>query len=248
MTMKKHCKACGEEKELREFPDGSANNKHGKLPRCTPCHRAWVRERYHKNKGAHKKRMDKYMSSGGKEKKRQRYLDNKDQILEQNKKYRQTEAYKARDRERKNTPEYKEYMKQYNKMYREENKEKIREMKRVYKNKRRREDPEYKLRTHVSREVLRALKGGLKCKSTWEALPYTPKELKEHLEAQFDSQMTWENHGSYWHIDHIYPQSLLPFESLNEDNFYKCWSLDNLQPLEASRNIKKSNKVDGDEE
>jgi len=75
-------------------------------------------------------------------------------------------------------------------------------------------------------------------------LPYTQEQLKEHLENQFDSKMTWDNYGTYWHIDHIYPQSLLPYDSLEHPNFQKCWALENLRPLEAKANIKKGNKVD----
>ena len=37
----------------------------------------------------------------------------------------------------------------------------------------------------------------------------------------------------------------LPFESMDEPNFQKCWALENLQPLEASENIRKGNKVYG---
>lgn len=55
--------------------------------------------------------------------------------------------------------------------------------------------------------------------------------------------MSWENHGIYWHIDHIYPQSLLPYESMEDDNFKKCWTLDNLRPLEKVANMKKGNKI-----
>ena len=54
--------------------------------------------------------------------------------------------------------------------------------------------------------------------------------------------MNWENYGE-WHIDHIYPQSKLPYDSMEHPNFLKCWALDNLQPLWAEENRKKSNKV-----
>jgi len=44
-------------------------------------------------------------------------------------------------------------------------------------------------------------------------------------------------------VDHIYPQSLLPYDSYDDPNFQKCWALENLQPLEAIENLKKSNKI-----
>ena len=54
--------------------------------------------------------------------------------------------------------------------------------------------------------------------------------------------MTWENQGSYWHIDHIKPKSLFEYDSIDHPEFKKCWSLDNLQPLEAKENMRKNNK------
>jgi 5-methylcytosine-specific restriction endonuclease McrA len=68
------------------------------------------------------------------------------------------------------------------------------------------------------------------------------KDLIQHLESLFTSEMTWENYGTYWHVDHIKPQSLFVYTSMTDDEFKKCWSLSNLQPLEAKENIRKSNK------
>jgi hypothetical protein len=101
------------------------------------------------------------------------------------------------------------------------------------------------MRKIVSNSVYCALKNDRKEKggSTFSALPYSPQDLVEHLERQFDEKMNWDNYGSYWDVDHIYPQSLLPYDSLDHTNFQKCWALDNLQPLEKMENIKKSNKV-----
>jgi len=108
-----------------------------------------------------------------------------------------------------------------------------------------RENPVYRMREAVSKHVHRAVtkQGSSKDNQTWEALPYTPDDLREHLESQFDENMSWDNYGSYWHIDHIYPQSRLPYDSLEHENFQLCWSLSNLQPLEATENIRKSNKI-----
>lgn len=66
---------------------------------------------------------------------------------------------------------------------------------------------------------------------------YSIEELKLHLESKFDNNMSWINYGIYWHIDHIIPQSCLPYTSMSDDNFKKCWALDNLRPLEAKQNM-----------
>ena len=63
----------------------------------------------------------------------------------------------------------------------------------------------------------------------------------KHLEGQFDQNMTWDNYGSHWHVDHIIPQSV--FEPANVQHLKWCWSLDNLRPLEASKNVSKNNSI-----
>jgi hypothetical protein len=94
--------------------------------------------------------------------------------------------------------------------------------------------------------IWQALNGKKNNQSILKYLPYTMVELKFHLENKFDKNMSWANYGIYWHIDHIYPQSLLPYTSMSDDNFKICWALDNLRPLEKTENLKKSNKLIGD--
>jgi len=45
-------------------------------------------------------------------------------------------------------------------------------------------------------------------------------------------QLTWT-----WQLDHIIPQSNLPYVNLEDENFKKCWALDNLRPLSSKQNI-----------
>lgn len=73
---------------------------------------------------------------------------------------------------------------------------------------------------------------------TNEVLGYSAKELKESIEKKFTNGMTWENWGK-WHIDHIKPVS--SFDKSEKMSIIN--SLDNLQPLWAQDNLKKSNKL-----
>lgn len=75
-------------------------------------------------------------------------------------------------------------------------------------------------------------------------LGYSSKELKDHLESRFETKMTWDNYGE-WHIDHIKPESWFTYEQPTDEEFKKCWALDNLQPMWASQNIDKNNKYEG---
>jgi len=79
-----------------------------------------------------------------------------------------------------------------------------------------------------------------KIRGIWKLLPYTPKEARKHFEKRFDKNMNWDNHGDYWHIDHIRPQASLPYTTTTCDNFKTCWSLSNLQPLSAEDNLAKN--------
>jgi hypothetical protein len=103
---------------------------------------------------------------------------------------------------------------------------------------------EKKLRKSISVAIKRSLKGKAFSKTIFNKLGYTVKQLKEHIEKQFKEGMSWDNHGD-WHIDHVIPQSFLPFTSIEDENFIKCWSLSNLQPLWAKDNLSKQDRFIG---
>ncbi len=165
---------------------------------------------------------------------------NRDNILKSKKKYYQKN---------------KDTISQKEKIYRDNNKvkEKIRHKKynsikenREKRNNKRREriknDIQFKLDLIFSSSIRKDLKNKnvTKNKKKWEDLVgYTVENLKEHLEKQFDDKMTWENYGSYWHIDHIKPKASFEYSSYADDSFKKCWSLNNLRPLEALENMRK---------
>lgn len=92
------------------------------------------------------------------------------------------------------------------------------------------------------RQRLRSRLSGKNWRSTFDVLPYTIDDLIAHLESKFVNGMSWENHGK-WHIDHIIPDCNFNYKSLDDDEFKKCWALDNLQPLWAEDNIRKNRKV-----
>jgi len=102
-------------------------------------------------------------------------------------------------------------------------------------------NPHYRVHQSFASSIYRALKDK-KAGRKWEDLVgYSMNDLMQHLQKQFDSNMNWDNYGSYWHIDHIKPKSLFNFENVEDEEFKKCWSLKNLQPLEKSANLRKWN-------
>ena len=66
--------------------------------------------------------------------------------------------------------------------------------------------------------------------------------LKNHLECQFDDEMSWCNWGMKgWHIDHIIPCA--SFDLTNPEEQQICFHYSNLQPLWARDNMSKGSKV-----
>jgi len=80
----------------------------------------------------------------------------------------------------------------------------------------------------------------IKNQKFFEYLGCSLSDFKLYLEAQFDENMSWDNYGSYWHIDHIKPISL----AVCKDELYKLNHYLNLQPLKAIDNRKKGNNYD----
>ena len=118
--------------------------------------------------------------------------------------------------------------------------QKFKDNKRRYRQRRLKSDPIFRVRRNISSAIWRALRKGSSNKagqSILKYLEYTIDDLKSHIGRQFDNNMNWDNYGIVWHIDHIVPQSDLPYSSMEDDNFKKCWSLNNLRPLDAKQNI-----------
>ena len=65
--------------------------------------------------------------------------------------------------------------------------------------------------------------------------------FKKWIEFRFDKNMTWNNLGDYWQIDHILP--IDGFDFHNEENINICFHWTNLQPLTNYENRSKSNKL-----
>jgi hypothetical protein len=137
-----------------------------------------------------------------------------------------------------------DHLNEYHQKWREKNIDKHREYKRKYEKHRKDTDPAYKLISNFRTAIYQVLKENNveKNRHYFDILKYTPEELMSHLEKQFTGGMTWDNYGE-WHVDHRMPISSFNFESVDDDSFTKCWSLDNLQPMWGKENIVKGNNI-----
>lgn len=146
---------------------------------------------------------------------------------------------REKERTRNRTPEKKAEVAAYKRKYYLENSEKI--IKKSVENtkKRRKENPQTKLRYALHGRIRNALNGVDKIGKTQELLGCTFAYFKEHLESKFTEGMSWENHGFYgWHIDHIRPCA--SFDLTVDENQRLCFHYSNMQPLWATDNLKKS--------
>jgi hypothetical protein len=137
-----------------------------------------------------------------------------------------------------------EHLTEYHKQWRTENVDKWRKTKRDYEKNRKDSDPLYKLVANFRTAIYTVLKESNvdKYGHYFDVLQYTPEELINHLEKQFKDDMTWDNYG-IWHVDHKLPITSFDIQEMGDEEFMKCWCLDNLQPMWGEENIRKSNKV-----
>lgn len=137
-----------------------------------------------------------------------------------------------------------DHLNNYHQKWREKNIDKHREYKRKYEKHRKDTDPLYKLISNFRTAIYQVLKENSveKNKSYFDVLQYSPEELINHLEKQFKDDMSWDNYG-IWHVDHKLPITSFNIQEMGDEEFMKCWSLNNLQPMWGEENIRKSNKV-----
>lgn len=95
----------------------------------------------------------------------------------------------------------------------------------------RRKDPKTRLKEALRTRIYNSMRNN-KTQTTLEYLGCSIDQYKKHLESQFTSEMTWDNWGTYWEIDHIIPLS-------KGGTFH----FSNTQPLSITENRKKSNKI-----
>lgn len=175
-----------------------------------------------------------------------------------------------RERRRNRTPEQKARDREYNRQWRARNKDRVKEHARRHHQKHRAKRlAEAKAYGKANRERLRVLaikrqrermaadprfrldrvlRGRLynltkrKGRICSASLKLDKAALVAHLGAQFKPGMTWANHGTVWHIDHIRPCA--SFDLTNPAQVHECFALSNLQPLWARENIQKSDRLD----
>lgn len=112
----------------------------------------------------------------------------------------------------------------------------------IYQRERRKKDATFRLVQNLRRRLGLAFKsaGAEKTQSTFKLTGCTKEELRQHLVSQFREDMTLENHGEVWHIDHIRPCA--SFDLSDPNQAILCFHYSNLQPLFVDENLRKSDQ------
>lgn len=154
---------------------------------------------------------------------------NKEKISEYNKKYKENN---------------KEQIRIYNHNYNLENRETIQERQTKTQKERRKIDASFRI-SKKHRSVLKEdIKREFKMKDNTCNKRYScdSKFIKEWFEYLFENNMSWDNHGIIWHVDHIKP--ICSYNLTNKVELKECFHWNNLRPLLIEENQRKTNKID----
>ena len=138
-----------------------------------------------------------------------------------------------------NKQDRREYMRLYSQIYRKNNKSKIQHYQNTWMKSKYKTDLNYKLKQIIKKRILTGLKRNLKSgeKITFY-LGCNLIQYKKFIETKFYPEMTWENHGEIWEIDHIIP--IGSFNLSKIENQKLCYHYTNTQPLFKTTEIASS--------
>jgi len=242
--MNKICNKCGQEKLLTiEFWDIRNSAKDGFRNRCKECRKKYMNSRrennYEKIRATEleyeKNNRESINESARKRYKENNYIENKRIYRREN---REIISKKAKEKLKNRTDEEIELDRVYRQEYYQKNKEKIIKQNCLYIKKKLAEDIQWMLKFRLRGRIKDALKKNRKLAKSFELVGADIEFVRFYLENQFTGEMTWDNHGKIWHIDHIIPICSFDLTILEEQK--KCFHYTNLRPLLATDNLKKS--------
>lgn len=152
------------------------------------------------------------------------YRENK----EQKKAYQRSDSRKA-------------YGRKYSAAKRRECPEKVCASKLASHKKRLKNDLCYRIKCRLRTRLRNAIAGNFKAGSAVRDLGCSIEFLKQRFKSMFRDGMSWDNYGTVWVIDHIFPLAAARLSDRVEFLAVNNWR--NLQPLTPEENIEKGDKV-----
>ena len=209
----KFCTNCNKNKNINDF--GTRKRESGKiyiLKNCKEC------EKIRKKQPEYKKKVS----------------ENRKNKYENDEKYKNCMLERAGNYYKQNVDKVKNYQSKYHK------KPEIINRRNKKRYDRRQTDEEYKIYCNISSRIHKLLKSN-KIYRTNKYIGCTPKFMKQWLEWQFDSKMSWYNYATYWQIDHVIPCA--SFKLNSEEEQLRCFNWKNCRPLESLTNNSKKAKI-----
>ncbi len=105
-------------------------------------------------------------------------------------------------------------------------------------------DENYK-KASLLRNVVRNIINGVTKKPSKKSLNMigcSQEQFKQWVEFNFVDDMTWDNYGTHWNLDHVTPVS--SFDLTKEEDVLVCFQWSNTVPEIAKKNYEKFNKID----
>lgn len=221
--MTKVCSKCLKEKDVSEFGK-LTKSPDGYRQRCKVCRKEDDLKYKEKSTEYNKKWREENKELKSQLDKKY-YNENKEKVLSYAKEWRK---------------ENKELNSKFMKDWYDNNKDHVREYKREWEFNKLKTNPSYRLhsrfsclmRNHMVKYISEG-KGG----SSWTTfVNYGADDLIEHLgENAFKTG---------YEIDHIIPVSLYDFKEMGDEEFRKCWGLENLRIITKEENVEKGNYLD----
>lgn len=153
-------------------------------------------------------------------------------------------------------PEIAERRKRYHKKWRDANKQYLRKWSREYMKdwykrpgskekvqaaqRKHRKKPEVRCVMRLRKRLRLVIKNRSERARINDLIGCTPQQLRDWIQSKFKRGMHWNNMG-LWHIDHIIPCA--SFNLFDKRQQRLCFHFTNLQPLWASDNLAKSDKM-----
>jgi hypothetical protein len=121
-------------------------------------------------------------------------------------------------------------------------KDKRRSYMRSYKAERMSRDPEFRLLNSLRSQLSALITQRIQKSSALETILGCPAgALRQHIASQFHSGMTWDNYGTYWHIDHAKP--VAAYDLIDPIRLRECFHYTNLRPRFTDLNMRESRDV-----
>lgn len=246
-----------EQRQIRKLDKIEREKLDKSKKKCTKCKEIKDKDNFYKNifwcKDC-KKQYNKEHEQENKERSRKWYLENRDEILKNSKEYYWNNKEEMSKKAHNTYMRHREVRIKKAREYAIKNSEVRKKWVNLYEKNRRINDFQFRIKGCISSSISHYLgerglsKNGL---STAKYLPYTLETLEEHLKSLYEPWMTKDNYGKYdhkswddnnqntwkWNMDHIIPQSLFDYKSIEDEEFRKCWALSNLRPLSAKQNF-----------